>query len=491
MRYISTRGDVERITASQAIVRGIAPDEGLYVPEQIPPIPIPLEQFVKLSYKEMAFEILKLYLDFTDDELQYCVENAYSPENFDTPMITPLKSVGGYNFLELYHGRTLAFKDLALSILPYLMKVSVKKQGISKKIVILTATSGDTGKAALEGFKDVDGISIMVFYPNDGVSDVQKLQMTTQEGANTSVIGIHGNFDDAQTGVKNIFTDSEFKNEMEAQGYMFSSANSINIGRLIPQIVYYFNAYAQLVVSGGISAGDKIEFTVPTGNFGNILAAYYAKKMGLPISTLICASNSNKVLYDFFRTDDYDKNREFVLTMSPSMDILISSNLERYLYDVSKDPSTVKKLMGELKTSGKYSAMNNGMICGEYVTEEETLASIKKMFEMGYTLDTHTAVAFGAYEKYRRDNTGTMKNIIVSTASPYKFADSVIAAVKGKALSSGIGSMMDELSDMSGTEIPEQIKNLDKKEIRHKTVCEKSEMKGIVRDFVKKVAANS
>ncbi len=482
--YISTRGIDEKITASQAIVRGIASDEGLYVPEHIPTPDMSLSDLVKLPYKELAFEILKLFLtDFTEDELKYCIENAYD-EKFDTPLIVPLKSVDGNNFLEIYHGKTLAFKDIALSILPYLMKVSAKKQGIDKKIMILTATSGDTGKAALEGFAKVEGIDIMVFYPSDGVSDVQKLQMTTQEGDNVSVVGIHGNFDDAQTGVKNIFTDSEFIAEMDKMGYMFSSANSINIGRLVPQIVYYFYAYAQMVSSDQISVGDKINFTVPTGNFGNILAGYYAKKMGLPIDKLICASNSNKILFDYFSTGEYDKNRDFILTVSPSMDILISSNLERYLYDMSKDCNIVKKLMSDLKSVGRYTMPTDDEICGEYTSEQETFLAIKTMFEKGYLIDTHTAVAYWAYEKYKTKNPDdTNKNVIISTASPYKFADAVITAITGNATSGDISELLGSLSRISNTEVPNQIKDLDKKEPLHKTVCDKHEMKSLVKAF--------
>ena len=491
LHYISTRGAKEKVTASQAIIAGIAPDEGLYVPEALPQLDIPLEKLLSLSYRDMAYEILKLFLtDFTEEELRYCIDSAYD-DKFDTPLIAPLRSAADTNFLELFHGRTLAFKDMALSILPYFMKVSAQKLGIQQKIVILTATSGDTGKAALEGFAEVPGIDIMVFYPNDGVSQVQKLQMVTQEGENTCVIGIHGNFDDAQTGVKQIFTDLGFSKELSDKGCMLSSANSINIGRLVPQIVYYFYAYAQLVQKGAISIGQPINFTVPTGNFGNILAGYYAKHMGAPIDKLICASNSNKVLYDYFQTGVYDRNREFLLTSSPSMDILISSNLERYLYDVVKDAQTVKALMDDLKTLGRYEMetglfQKNGVILGTWSGEEETFDAIRRVYAQGYVMDPHTAVAYHAYEKYRETHPedGNV-NVIVSTASPYKFADAVLTAIQGHpVMGIDLSAQLEALSSVSGTEIPGQIRDIARKEIVHQMVCHKQDMKEQVHRFI-------
>ena len=330
LTYIGTRDAKIRAAASEAILRGICPDGGLYIPEEIPGMGKTLEELAKLDYRQLAFEVLRLYLDFTDEELKACIMGAYD-EKFDTPKIVPVVKKGDALFLELFHGRTLAFKDMALSILPYLMKTAAKKQGLEKEIVILTATSGDTGKAALEGFAGVEGTRIMVFFPEDGVSPVQKLQMTTQEGENTCVVGIKGNFDDAQSAVKSIFTDKALAAELDAKGYCFSSANSINIGRLVPQIVYYFWAYLRAAEMGEIKLGEELNFTVPTGNFGDILAGWYAMKMGLPVGHFVCASNDNKVLYDFFRTGTYDRNRAFHVTISPSMDILISSNLERLL----------------------------------------------------------------------------------------------------------------------------------------------------------------
>ena len=351
--FKSTRGDKNYVTASQAIVQGIANDGGLFVPETIPTIDFPLEKITEMSYQELAYEVLKLILtDYTEEELKYCINSAYD-EKFDTKLIAPLVSAGNGNFLELFHGKTIAFKDMALSILPYLLKTAAKKNGVEEKIVILTATSGDTGKAALEGFADVEGTKIIVFYPEDGVSDVQKMQMVTQKGANTCVAAIKGNFDDAQSAVKRIFTDNELKAELKKNGYVFSSANSINIGRLAPQIVYYFYAYAQMVKAGKINMGDEINFTVPTGNFGNILAGFYAKNMGLPVKQLICASNDNKVLFDFFSTGVYDINRDFIVTVSPSMDILISSNLERLLYHLSNSTVDTKSMMDSLSKDGK------------------------------------------------------------------------------------------------------------------------------------------
>ncbi len=481
--FKSTRGDKSLITASQAIVKGIAEDGGLYVPETMPKMDFPLEAITEYSYKELAYQVLKLVLtDYTEDELRYCINSAYD-EKFDTELIAPVVSAGNDNFLELFHGRTIAFKDMALSILPYLLKTAAKKNGVNEEIVILTATSGDTGKAALEGFADVEGTQIIVFFPEDGVSAVQKAQMVTQTGKNTCVVGIKGNFDDAQTAVKKIFTDNELKTELKSKGYVFSSANSINIGRLAPQIVYYFYAYAQMVKAGKITMGDKLNFTVPTGNFGDILAGYYAKKMGLPVNKLICASNDNKVLYDFFKTGAYTiKDREFMVTVSPSMDILISSNLERLLYHLSSSDAT-KNMMSDLSTKGSYEFKIEDEFIGEYATVDETFKAIKNLFDSTkYVMDTHTAVAKASYDKYVAETGDNTPNVIVSTASPYKFAKDVLRAIDSKYADVDPFAALDELENVSGVAIPAPIKGIDKREVLHKTVIERDELKSFVQN---------
>lgn len=480
--FKSTRGDKNYITASQAIVKGIADDGGLYVPETMPKADFTLEEMLGFTYRELAYRVLRLVLtDYTEEELRYCIDSAYD-EKFDTPLIAPLVKAGKSNFLELFHGRTIAFKDMALSILPYLLKTAAKKNGVKEEIVILTATSGDTGKAALEGFADVEGTRIIVFFPEDGVSDVQKAQMVTQKGANTCVAGIKGNFDDAQTAVKKIFTDNALKAELKEKGFVFSSANSINIGRLAPQIVYYFYAYAQMVRSGSIKVGDKINFTVPTGNFGNILAGFYAKQMGLPVNKLICASNDNKVLYDFLTTGEYDINREFIVTVSPSMDILISSNLERLLYHLSGSEAQVKDMMDKLANGGKYTFKADGGFAAEYATVDDTFTAINDLYkETGYVMDTHTAVAYSAYYKYLAETKDNTPNVIVSTASPYKFAKDVLRAIDGKYDGISPFEALEVLSDVSETDIPTPIKDIDKREVLHKTVIDKADIK----DFVK------
>ncbi|MGN1317616.1 MAG: threonine synthase [Lachnospirales bacterium] len=485
--FKSTRGDKNYVTASQAIVKGIAEDGGLFVPEVIPSIDFNLEDIVNYSYQELAYQVLKLILtDYTEEELRYCINSAYD-DKFDTKLIAPLVSCNNENnFLELFHGRTIAFKDMALSILPYLLKTAAKKNGVNEEIVILTATSGDTGKAALEGFADVEGTQIIVFFPDEGVSDVQKMQMVTQKGANTCVAAIKGNFDDAQTAVKKIFTDNELKAELKEKGYVFSSANSINIGRLAPQIVYYFYAYGQMVKAGKINMGDKLNFTVPTGNFGNILAGYYAKQMGLPVNKLICASNDNKVLFDFFTTGSYDINREFILTVSPSMDILISSNLERLLYHLSNDTTKVAEMMSDLSNKGKYEFKASDDFAGEYATMAETFEVIKGLFnDDKYVMDTHTAVAKASYDKYVAKTNDKTPNVIVSTASPYKFAKDVLKAIDEKYDGINPFKALDELENISGTPIPEPIKGIDKREILHKTVIDRSELKSFVKNHLK------
>lgn len=485
--FKSTRGNENLVTASQAIVKGIAEDGGLYVPTTIPKIDFSLDSITNYSYQELAYQVLKLILtDYTEEELRYCINSAYD-EKFDTNLIAPMAYANDTNLLELFHGRTIAFKDMALSILPYLLKTAAKKNGVNEKIVILTATSGDTGKAALEGFANVEGTQIIVFFPEDGVSAVQKAQMVTQTGENTCVVGIKGNFDDAQTAVKKIFTDNDLKAELKEKGYVFSSANSINIGRLAPQIVYYFYAYAQMVKANKINMGDKINFTVPTGNFGNILAGYYAKSMGLPVNKLICASNDNKVLYDFFKTGEYTiKNRDFVVTVSPSMDILISSNLERLLYHLSNSTDETKNMMDLLSTKGEYSFKVNSEFEGEYATKDETFNAIKSLFEKtNYVMDTHTAVAKAAYDKYLAKTNDTTPNVIVSTASPYKFAKDVLKAIDNKYNNIEDFQAVVELEKVSDVSIPNPIKDINKKEVLHKTVIEKDEIKSFVQNKLK------
>lgn len=482
--YKSTRGLKGSFTASQAIIQGLAKDGGLFVPDRIPDIQADLNLIKNLSYKEMAYFVMSKFLtDFTEEELKECIEKAYG-DKFDTTEIAPLKKIGDAYFLELFHGPTLAFKDMALSILPYLMKTAAKKEKVESEIVILTATSGDTGKAALEGFSEVPGVKIIVFFPEEGVSEIQKMQMRTHKGSNTYVVGINGNFDDAQTGVKGVFADKAFEKKLLESNYVFSSANSINIGRLIPQIVYYFHAYAELFRKGEITWGDKINVTVPTGNFGNILAAYYAKNMGLPIDKLICASNSNKVLFDFLTSGKYDRNRDFVTTISPSMDILISSNLERLLYVLSHgDSSKVNQLMADLKTKGYYElneVMQKGLsdFIGGYTDEVETKKAISEVFNTHkYLMDTHTAVAYSVYKGNKFEN---RKNVIISTASPYKFTASVMRAIDSKYNESDDFTLLKEMGKLLGNEVPAQIKDIQTTAIVHKGVCDKYEIKTMV-----------
>ena len=452
LSYESTRGGQKGVTASQAILKGLAEDGGLFMPTELPKLDKTLEQLAGMTYQETAYEVMKLFLtDYTEEELKSCIANAYD-DKFDTEEIAPLAKADGAYFLELYHGSTIAFKDMALSILPHLMTTAAKKNHADKEIVILTATSGDTGKAAMAGFADVEGTRIIVFYPKDGVSRVQELQMLTQKGANTSVVGISGNFDDAQSGVKKIFGDKEFAKELAGRGYQLSSANSINIGRLVPQVVYYVYAYAKLLENGEIENGEKINVTVPTGNFGNILAAYFAKQMGVPIDKLICASNDNKVLYDFFKTGVYDKNRPFILTSSPSMDILISSNLERLIYlSTGCDAEETKKRMEELSKDGKYSVTDEmrarmADFVGGYADQAANAAEIKRLYdETGYMIDTHTGVASCVYHNYVKETGDTKKTVIASTASPYKFSRSVMEAIFGSEEGKGEFELIDEM----------------------------------------------
>lgn len=489
--YKSTRSDSQPVTASQAILKGLADDGGLFVPMQIPALDVSLEQLATMSYQQVAYEVMKLYLtDFTREELEACITKAYDSK-FDTEAIAPLTEAGDAYYLELYHGATIAFKDMALSILPHLLTTSAKKNHVHNEIVILTATSGDTGKAALAGFADVEGTKIVVFYPKNGVSPIQEKQMVTQKGKNTHVVGIHGNFDDAQTGVKNIFGDSAFAKELDAAGFQFSSANSINIGRLVPQIVYYVYSYAMLLGQERIKNGEKINVVVPTGNFGNILAAYYAKNMGVPINKLICASNDNKVLFDFFSTGKYDRNREFILTSSPSMDILISSNLERLIYRICGDDAQKNAaLMNALKEKGEYEItpeMRDKLtdFVGGYASEEECFAMIKALYdEFGYVIDTHTAVASAVYKKYRKETNDQTQTIIASTASPYKFTRSVMKAIDRKYDSMEDFALVDELSKLSNTSVPKAIEEIRTAPVLHDTICEKDEMKEVVKKFL-------
>ena len=489
--YSSTRGDKGRIKASEAILRGLAPDGGLYVPDSIPTLEKSLREISSLTYQETAYEVMKLLLtDFTEEELKHCISHAYDSK-FDTEEIAPLTEAGGAFYLELYHGATIAFKDMALSILPYLMTTAARKNNVKNEIVILTATSGDTGKAALAGFADVPGTRIIVFYPKHGVSPIQEQQMVTQKGDNTCVIGIEGNFDDAQTGVKKIFTDPELKALLDSKGFQFSSANSINIGRLVPQIVYYVYSYCKLLKEGRIADGDSINVVVPTGNFGNILAAYYAKNMGVPIAKLICASNSNKVLFDFFQSGEYDRNREFVLTSSPSMDILISSNLERLIYHIAGDSAEADAAyMEKLSKEGRYEITDDmraklADFFGGFATEEETFATIKNLFdETGYLIDTHTAVASAVYNKYVKETGDKAVTVIASTASPYKFTRSVMNALGHGDDSSDDFVLADKLSEISGVQIPEAVESIRNAEVRHNTVVDRTEMEGAVKKFL-------
>ena len=486
--YKSTRNSEKTVTASQAILKGLAEDGGLFVPVSIPKLPVSLGELKNMNYQETANAVMKEFLtDFTEEELRNCITKAYDSK-FDTEEIAPLAKAHDAYFLELYHGATIAFKDMALSILPHLLTTSAKKNQVKNEIVILTATSGDTGKAALAGFANVEGTKIIVFYPKNGVSKVQELQMVTQKGDNTSVIAIHGNFDNAQSGVKAMFENKKLAKELDQAGYQFSSANSINIGRLVPQIVYYVYAYGKLLQNGEIEEGEEINVVVPTGNFGNILAAYYAKNMGLPIAKLICASNENKVLYDFFQTGTYDKNREFILTTSPSMDILISSNLERLIYQIAGgDAKKDQELMNDLKSKGVYAIteeMKKNLADFEagYATEEQVKQTIHDLYtDTGYVIDTHTAVAASVYNEYRKNTGDTAKTVIASTASPYKFARSVMTAIDASYDAMEEFELIDELHKVSQMDIPNAIEEIRNAEIRHTTECDIDQMEASVK----------
>ena len=495
MYYKSTRNSDVRVDSATAITQGISTDGGLFVPESVPKLTLDeIKYLAGLNYSCRAAYIFKKYLtDFTDAEIQYCTDSAYSTKNFETESIAEISQLfDGTYMLELWHGPTCAFKDMALQILPYFLTTSVKKINIDKKIIILVATSGDTGKAALEGFKDVEGTQILVFYPEDGVSPMQKRQMTTQEGSNVGVCAVKGNFDDCQNGVKSIFTDAEIKEKMNAAGLMFSSANSINWGRLVPQIVYYISSYATLAECGEISLGDKINIVVPTGNFGNILAAYYAKLMGLPVNKLICASNINKVLTDFIETGIYDRNRKFYATCSPSMDILISSNLERLLYILTgQNDAQIREWFGSLASTGRYevndevkNVLREEFFAG-YCDDDQTKKTIREIYEKySYTCDTHTAVAVKVYEDYKNKTGDMTKTLIASTASPYKFSSSVLEAIEGSNSELDEYEMVDRLAELSKLPIPSSLAELKNKERIFKDSIGKAEMNDyVLKDF--------
>ncbi|MBQ7071346.1 MAG: threonine synthase [Ruminococcus sp.] len=490
MDYKSTRNNEVKVVSAQAIAQGISEDGGLFVPESIPSIT--KDDIVKLgdmSYRDRAFFVFSKFLtDYTEAEIGYCVDGAYNTKNFDTDNIAELAHLfDGTYMLELWHGPTCAFKDMALQILPYLLTTATKKLGVDKKVVILVATSGDTGKAALEGFKDVEGTEILVFYPQDGVSAMQKKQMTTQDGANVGVCAIKGNFDDAQNGVKAIFTNADIAKTLSDNGMMFSSANSINWGRLAPQIIYYVSTYAQLVKDGEIALGDKINVVVPTGNFGNILAAYYAKHMGIPVNKLICASNANNVLTDFIKTGIYDRNRPFHTTISPSMDILISSNLERLLYHLTDgNDAQIREWFGALASEGRYEVSDSvkKALADEFYAgccdDEQTKACIKEIYDQySYTCDTHTAVAVKVYQDYKAATGDETKTIIASTASPYKFSGSVLSAL-GENTEADEFSLVEKLAEVSKIPVPASLAALRDKAVRFDKTVDKTEMKDYV-----------
>ncbi len=491
IKYESTRGSKNTLSSAAAVIQGIAEDKGLYVPDHIPALPFEIKDMQGKSYKEIAKAVIgAFFTDYTPEEMQHCIDGAYTGK-FEAEEIVPLVKAGDAYFLELYHGRTAAFKDMALSILPYLLTTAMKKENEDKKVCILTATSGDTGKAALEAFADVPGTEIIVFFPDSGVSQVQERQMITQEGANTHVFAIKGNFDDAQTGVKKIFNDDAFAAKLAGYGCKLSSANSINIGRLIPQVAYYVYAYIKMVETGAVKDGEKINIVVPTGNFGNILAAYYASKMGIPVNKFICASNKNKVLTDFINTGTYSTDREFYLTNSPSMDILISSNLERLLYHLcGGNGEEVKAMMESLDKNRQYTVsdqIKEGMkeFYGGSCSVEQTNEAIGKMYaDNDYLMDTHTAVAYKVYEDYKAATGDDTPAVIASTASAYKFAESVANSIGIDGDMNGF-EYIDAVNEKTGVRVPKGLKNLDKKEIRHKDVIEIKDMMKMVEQSVK------
>ena len=491
MNYISTRGNNQKMTSAQAIIAGLADDGGLFVPDELPQVDMEfIKGLTKLSYQERAAKVMGLYLtDYTDEEIKGCVERAYGGGKFDDAAVAPLNIMEDVSVLELWHGPTSAFKDMALQLLPQLLSTALKKTGEKNQVLILVATSGDTGKAALEGFKDVEQTKIIVFYPENGVSRIQKLQMVTQQGENVAVTAVKGNFDDAQSGVKAIFSDREFNAKLNEAGVSLSSANSINWGRLVPQIVYYFSAYADLLKAGVIRAGDEISFTVPTGNFGDILAGYYALRMGLPVKKLICASNTNNVLTDFLTTGVYDRNRDFFKTISPSMDILISSNLERLLYHVTNDAAQVAEWMKSLAETGRYDvgaevlAKIQATFGCDWADDEKTMETINAVYgERRYIADTHTAVAWDSAHKYMlQGNAEPM--VVVSTASPYKFNESVLTALGETIEGMDEFQLLDKLQSLNSFKIPAGLAALKNAEVRHSNVVEKTAMPQAVAAF--------
>ena len=493
MKYVSTREGKSGVTASQAIVRGLAPDGGLYVPTELPSVD---EAFIRrlcdLDYRARAVEILGLFLEeFSTEELEAIAAASYG-DNFDDPAVAPVKYLeDGTAVLELWHGPTSAFKDMALQIMPRLLTASLRKNGERRTVSILVATSGDTGKAALEGFRDVPGTRIMVFYPKDGVSQIQQLQMATQEGANVNVVSVKGNFDDCQTGVKNIFGDEAFAGTLDARGFFLSSANSINWGRLVPQVVYYFSAYCDLVNAGRIALGDRINFCVPTGNFGNILAGWFAKKMGLPVAKFICASNDNNVLTDFLNTGVYDRNRPFYLTGSPSMDILVSSNLERLLFCVTRDAELVAGYMGQLSGTGRYQVTEEVLdtiradFVGGFAADVRSREEIARLWRAeGYLMDTHTAVAARVLDDYRERSGDETPCVIVSTASPFKFGGTVLDAL-GVVTDEQGPALMEELTAFTGVAAPKPLAALVGKPVRFTDWVEIGGMEKAVSDFLR------
>ncbi|WP_218666116.1 threonine synthase [Streptococcus dysgalactiae] len=490
MMYQSTRDQENKVTASQAILQGLAADGGLFTPVSFPKLALSFNKLKDESYQGIAKLVLSAFFDdFTEDDIEYCISSAYD-DKFDTSLIAPVVSLTDSHHLELFHGTTIAFKDMALSILPYLLTTAAKKQGVEQKIVILTATSGDTGKAAMAGFADVPGTEIIVFYPHAGVSKIQELQMTTQVGENTHVVAIEGNFDDAQTDVKRMFNDPDLTQKLAARGMQLSSANSMNIGRLIPQVVYYIYAYAQLVKAGQIEAGQNINITVPTGNFGNILAAYYAKKIGLPVAKFICASNENKVLTDFFTSGIYDKKRPFKVTTSPSMDILVSSNLERLVFHlVGDNAEKTKYLMDALTRNGSYELQDSdeaifSQFVAGFATEAETAAEIKRVFELDdYVMDPHTAVASAVYQNYRHETGDDTPTLIASTASPYKFPGVVVEAITGKPVADDFEAVS-QLKQLSHVVLPKAVIGLQNARVRHRLLVKTADMQTAVENYL-------
>ena len=492
MHYVSTRDQSLSYTAAQAIEQGLSRDGGLFLPETFPTLP-DLETLRPMTYEQRAAAIMGLFLEgFTQEELLTFARKAYGPEKFDCPQVAPVRELHcKTHILELWHGPTCAFKDMALQMLPHLLTASMQKNGEEKTVCILVATSGDTGKAALEGFKDVNGTKIMVFYPKDGVSDIQQLQMVTQAGENVGVCAVVGNFDDAQTGVKQIFSDPAVRETLAARGYVLSSANSINWGRVLPQVVYYISAYCDLLNVGKIAMGDQINVCVPTGNFGNILACYYARKMGLPVGKLICASNANNVLTDFLKTGVYDRNRPFYNTVSPSMDILISSNLERLLFDLTGSDAEVRDYMAQLSATGRYevsdrvkAAIGDLFVSG-CCDDARTLNTIEKIFhQTGYLMDTHTAVAYTVLQDYRAATADDTVTVVASTASPFKFCDSVLEAL-GVADRQPGTAILDQLTQVTGKAAPAPLAALAGKAVRFTEFVEKQEMPAVVDAFLR------